>query len=88
MLSSELKLYIRTSFFGLVVFAIIYGYISWLQIPGVLNKSVADTAVVLIGLSMILSGVSYFWKSFASKIVYRKHLGLIGFAFAVVSQRS
>lgn len=84
MLSPEFKLYLKTSIFGLSVFALIYFYITWMQIPGVLNKSVADTAVVLMGLSMLISGLSYFWKSLASFIIYRKYLGLIGFAFATV----
>lgn len=81
---SERQLYLRVSLFGLVIFGAMYGYISFLKLPNVLNKSVADTAVVLIGLSMLLSGVCYFWNVFDTKIVYRKHLGLIGFAFALL----
>lgn len=81
---SEFQLYTRVGIFGIIVFALTYAYTSWLQIPGVLNKSVADVSVILIGLSMLLSGLCYFWNIFDEKIIYRKHLGLIGFAFGVV----
>lgn len=81
---SEKTLYFRTLLFSLVVFGVFYGYTAWLGIPGVLNKSTADTAIFLIGLSMILSGLCYFWNIFDPLIRYRKHLGLVGFAFAVV----
>lgn len=48
------------------------------------NKVFATTALVLIGLSFLLSAFCYFWDFVDTKIVYRKHLGLMGFAFAVV----
>ncbi|MDP2691280.1 MAG: ferric reductase-like transmembrane domain-containing protein [bacterium] len=48
------------------------------------NKAFATTSLVLIGLSLALSGLCYFWNFLDSKIVYRKHLGLAGFAFAIV----
>ncbi len=82
--NSEMKLYVRVTILGLAIFLGLFTYTSWLKIPGVLNKSVADTATILIGLSMLLSALCYFWNFFDSKIIYRKHLGLIGFAFAVV----
>lgn len=50
----------------------------------VANKVFATTALILIGLSFALSGICYFWNFADSKIVYRKDLGLSGFAFAIV----
>jgi hypothetical protein len=76
---TETSLYLKTLVFSLVIFAITYGYTAWMKIPNVLNKSVADTSIILIGLSMLLSGVCYFWNLFDTKIVYRKHLGLVSF---------
>lgn len=76
-------LFLKTGIFGLVLFALSYSYSHWMKIPGELNKSMADTAILLIGLSMVLGSVSYFWKSFVWALVYRKYLGLIGFAFGV-----
>ena len=48
------------------------------------NKVFATTALVLIGLSLTLSGFCYFWDFVDTKIIYRKSLGLVGFAFAVL----
>lgn len=49
----------------------------------ILNKAFADTAILLISLSFALSGICYFWDFFDTKIIYRKYLGLAGFAFAL-----
>lgn len=48
------------------------------------NKVFATTALVLIGLSLALSGLCYFWDFVDDKIVYRKVLGLLGFYYAIV----
>lgn len=80
----EPLLYLRTLACGLVIFTLMYVYTVWLKIPNPLNKAVADTAIILIGLSMLLSSLCYFWDFVDTKIVYRKHLGLIGFAFGLV----
>ncbi|MFZ1721031.1 MAG: hypothetical protein WAU07_00845 [Microgenomates group bacterium] len=81
---SSFRLYFNTTVFGLVVFAFFYAYNASLGIPSLLNKAVADAAVILIGLSMMLSGLCYFWNFVDTKIIYRKYLGLIGFAFVIV----
>lgn len=81
---SELRRYVLVLLFSVIVFALCYGYLAYLKIPGLLNKSIADTSVILIGSSMLLSSICYFWDFLDSKIVYRKHLGLVGFAFALV----
>lgn len=81
---TELELYVRVLVFGLFIFAVFYLYIFWQGLPGALNKAVADAGIVLIGLSMLLSGLCYFWDFVDTKIIYRKYLGLIGYAFALV----
>jgi len=80
---SETALYFRVGIFSLLLFGSCYAYTSFLKIPGTLNKSVADTAIILVGLSMLLSSLCYFWNFFDSVIRYRKHLGLVGFAYAI-----
>ena len=80
---SEKKLYFRVLILGLCIFAASYGYTAWNKIPGTLNKAVADTSIILIGLSMLMSSLCYFWNFVDTKIIYRKHLGLIGFAFGI-----
>lgn len=81
--AKEGTFYAWTSLFGLGIFAVCYGYIKWLGIPGELNKSVADAAIILMGFSMWLSSLCYFWDALDWAIIYRKYLGLIGFAFAI-----
>jgi DMSO/TMAO reductase YedYZ heme-binding membrane subunit len=82
--TSEGILYLKTTIFGLVIYSLFYAYTNWLSIPGAVNKSVADVSIFLMGLSMLLSGVCYFWNIFDPLIRYRKYLGLIGFAFGLV----
>jgi DMSO/TMAO reductase YedYZ heme-binding membrane subunit len=77
-------MYLKVTGFGLLIFGLFYSYTAWLAIPGTLNKTVADTAIFLIGLSMLLSSLCYFWNIFDPLIRYRKHLGLIGFAFGLL----
>lgn len=81
---SEFQLYVRTLILGFALFALFYWYTTWLKIPNPLNKAVADTSIVLIGLSMLLSSLCYFWNFVDTKIVYRKQLGLMGLAFGLV----
>ena len=79
---TENLLYLRTFFFGCGVFLLCWWYTTWLDIPGAVNKSTADTASILVGLSMLLTSLCYFWDFVDTKIIYRKHLGIVGFAFA------
>ncbi len=76
--------YVQVTGLGLLLFGGIYWYTTAMQIPNPLNKAIADTSVYLMGFSMILSGICYFWDFLDTKIIYRKYLGLIGFAFALV----
>lgn len=48
------------------------------------NKVLAVTALVLIGFSLVLSAICYFWDFADKQIIYRKYLGITGFAFASV----
>ena len=82
-LSREISFYLKTGIFGILVFAACYAYLRWMNIPGELNKSAADTAVILMGLSMLMSSIGYFLNFFDWAMIYRKYLGLIGFAFAI-----
>ena len=48
----------------------------------ILNLSLADASIVLIGLSLALSGICHFWNFADTYIGYRKYLGLAGFYLA------
>lgn len=80
---TDFKYYFHVLLVGLVTLGVTFGYLKWLGIPGELNKATADTAIILVGLSMGLTSIGYFWNFFDTLIVYRKYLGLIGFAFAL-----
>jgi DMSO/TMAO reductase YedYZ heme-binding membrane subunit len=81
---SDWGFYFRTLIFGVIVFALCYSYTTWSKIPNALNKSMADTATWLIGFSMILSSLGYYFNLFDSKVIYRKYLGLVGFGFGLL----
>lgn len=80
---SEKQLFFRTFFFSLFVFAISFYYLISQNVQNPLNKSIADTSIILIGLSMLLTSLCYFWNFVDTKIVYRKHLGLVGFTYGI-----
>lgn len=48
------------------------------------NKVFAITSLFLVGFSLSLSGLAYFWNFVDTKIIYRKHLGVIGLAYALL----
>lgn len=50
----------------------------------IFNQSVAWTSVILIGLSFALSGICYFWDFADTKIIYRKHLGVVGYHYGII----
>lgn len=80
---SELSLYLRVLVVSALIFGGFYAYTTWLQIPNVLNKTAADTSIFLMGMSMLMSSIGYFGKRLDSWVRYRKHLGLVGFAFGL-----
>lgn len=84
---SEMKLWRNTFIIGIIVFVICLLYV-YLQKNSfslrIVNQSVAWASVILIGFSFLLSGVCYFWNFADRFIIYRKHLGLVGFWYAVI----
>ncbi|HKY73761.1 MAG TPA: hypothetical protein VJ246_00410 [Patescibacteria group bacterium] len=81
--SSDFIMYVRVAILGAVFAVASYYYITWLKIPNPLNKALADTSIYLIGLSMVMASVCYFWNLFDRFIVYRKHLGIVGFLVGI-----
>lgn len=82
-----LFLWCKTLIFGLFVYMLISISLHLqrhLVGTELINISAAWAAVVLIGFSMLLSVVCYFLNMFDRYILYRKHLGVIGFLFATV----
>jgi DMSO/TMAO reductase YedYZ heme-binding membrane subunit len=80
------KLSLHTAWISVLVFIFAYWYLSLTEPESSIvttNKALADTAMILIGLSFALSGLCYFWNFVDTKIIYRKYLGLSGFAFGL-----
>ncbi|KXK09417.1 MAG: Cysteine--tRNA ligase [Microgenomates bacterium OLB23] len=83
----ELLLWVKTSMFAILTFVLIaLALITQRKLGGaeLINAASAWTAVVLIGLSMLLSAICYFWNKFDHYIFFRKHLGVTGFVMACV----
>lgn len=49
-----------------------------------IGQSAANTALIMIGLSFAMSGLTYFWDFVDTKIIYRKYFGLTGFYIALI----
>lgn len=84
---SPKQLWINTAVFALFVFMLVSVYHffeSGTYDLFVINTLLAVTGMLLIGLSFMLSGLTYFWDFVDTKLIYRKYLGLTGFYIIVV----
>lgn len=83
---SPFRLWLNTVLFSWFIFALCLGYLylrsSKLTTFSV-NQAAANASVFLIGFSFLLSSVCYFFDFLDTKIIYRKHLGIVGFAYGV-----
>lgn len=90
-MQDDTPLLIRVPVFGTVLFALLlfllvsmylYGFYQSYDLR-IINKAYATTALILIGFSFALSGICHFFPRASHFIVYRKPLGLYGFALVV-----
>lgn len=84
--TSENRLIIDISIYSVIIFIIVALYYFVQQgtfTYRIANRAIADVGMLLIGLSMALSAICYFWDFADAFIMYRKQLGLAGFAFAL-----
>ncbi|HEX7017287.1 MAG TPA: ferric reductase-like transmembrane domain-containing protein [Patescibacteria group bacterium] len=85
------SLWLSSILFSIVIFIVSLSYI--FLVAGnlnlvVLSQTTALTGGILIGLSFVLSSLSYFFDFADSKLKYRKQLGLLGYYFAVAHSLS
>ncbi|PIZ63398.1 hypothetical protein COY16_02100 [Candidatus Roizmanbacteria bacterium CG_4_10_14_0_2_um_filter_39_13] len=83
-LPREVRLWGETMAYSIILFIVVSGYYfvtSGSFTEKVLNRAVGDVALLMIGLSLILSSVCYFWDFADKYIIYRKHLGLVGVGY-------
>ncbi|MFW5703599.1 MAG: ferric reductase-like transmembrane domain-containing protein [Patescibacteria group bacterium] len=84
---AELRLWSRSFYFSFLVFAFIllYSFAFYQDLHLLmLSKAVAGTAGFLIGCSLVLSSICYYFDVLDRKIGYRKYLGLLGFWYALL----
>lgn len=84
---SDKRLYGEMFIYSLIVLAVITAYYLVTRPEydmRTFNRSLADLSFILMGISLILSSVCYFWDFADHFIIYRKHLGLIGFGYMVL----
>ncbi len=79
----ELKLYVHVLLLSAVLCATVYAFLVWQGSPNLLNRTVANVSMILISLSLMMSGMGYFFNFLDKQVIYRKHLGLVGFGFGV-----
>ncbi len=79
-------LWIRSILFTLAMYGLLFAYVVAYQkriTLATFSESFAFTGGILIGLSFALSGLTYFFNIWDSKLRYRKQLGLLGYYFAL-----
>lgn len=77
----ELKLYGRVLLLSTVLCVAVYVFLVWQGSPNLLNRTVANVSMILISLSLMMSEMGYFFNFLDKQVIYRKHLGLVGFGF-------
>lgn len=84
---SDKRLYTEIFIYSLIVLGVITAYY-FVTRPEydfrVFNRGIADLSFILMGMSLILSSICYFWDFADHFIIYRKHLGLIGFGYMLL----
>ncbi|MBI4130799.1 hypothetical protein HY468_05760 [Candidatus Roizmanbacteria bacterium] len=82
-----LRLWVLSSLWGVILLLLASGYII-IQTNHIdlflFNHAIAFAGLFLINMSHALSGMSYFWKIGASKLAWRKELGVVGFVMALL----
>lgn len=82
-------LWSRSFLFSLGIFLLIHAYVVWTRQTEFLairtfNATTAWAGVLFIGLSMVLSAVTFFWDFADRMILYRKHIGVLGFFYVLI----
>jgi|GEM_PF-355386 len=49
-----------------------------------INRALAASAILTVGMSFVMSGLCYFWDFVDTKIIYRKYVGIVGLDFALL----
>lgn len=81
------KIAIKSFLFSLLIFILSSFYLflrRWDYNLYIANKSIATTALFLLGLSLVLGSFCYLFSFADKKLIYRKWLGITGFIFVII----
>ncbi len=82
-----LKLWAKAFLFSGLVFCLCSGYL-YMSVSEeslvLFNQAAGFAGFLVMGLSMALSGLAYFWDFADGYIIYRRYLGVVGFAYALL----
>lgn len=85
--NNDRRMWIEMIVYSLILFILLSGYY---VVQGssfemrTLNRIFADLSMLLIGISLMLSSICYFWNFADTFIIYRKHIGLVGVGYMVI----
>lgn len=85
--SLEFTTWIKSLRFTLIAFIVFFSYLiiaNRALTLSVVNYSIAATADIMLGSSLALGSLCYYFHFLESKIFYRKYLGLTGFGLALL----
>lgn len=85
--ANDRRMWAEMIVYSIILLIVISGYY-FAQSPSftgrTINRIFGDLALLLIGISLILSGVCYFWDFADKYIIYRKHIGLVGVGYMIL----
>ena len=85
---NPINLWGKSILLGGIIYALCYGYYILTKEGAtgnrLLSQTLANAGMIMIGLSFMMSGLTYFWDFVDTKIIYRKHIGLVGFYMTAV----
>ncbi len=85
--ANDRRMWIEMIVYSIILLVVISGYYFVQSSPftgRTINRIFADLSMLLIGISLILSGVCYFWDFADKYIIYRKHIGLVGVCYMIL----
>ncbi|MDA1317005.1 MAG: ferric reductase-like transmembrane domain-containing protein [bacterium] len=85
--TNDQRMWIEMIVYSIILLIVISGYyfVQSSSFTGqTVNRIVADLSILLIGISLILSSVCYFWNFADKYIIYRKHMGLVGVGYMIL----
>lgn len=85
---NPLILWIKTILFAAFIYVLCFGYYKLAKFPitgnRLISETMANAGMIMIGISFMMSGLTYFWNFIDTKIIYRKYIGLLGFYMTAV----